>query len=100
MRFFHGPTMNSEAMGWDPAMHGPGHTFHWPCSHWPSSPSKADYLTERTAGFLIFSYPCATPSDIWIVRQRHGHENLRPIERYIAIVENEEVRVREWAAPA
>lgn len=36
-------------MCWDPAMHGPGHTFLLAKHPLAIGPGKADYLTERMA---------------------------------------------------
>jgi hypothetical protein len=59
-------------------------------------PRKADHPTERTAGFLVFSYLCASRSGTPATWARE-HE---AIERYIAIVRNEELALRELAAQA
>ena len=64
---------------------------HWPCflAKQTTRPStRPDSLSSAT-----YARPVR-------VRQQHGHETMRPIECCIAIVGNEEVRAREWAAQA
>ena len=67
-KFSGSPTRNSGAMGRDPTIYGPGHTFLLAIDPLAIVPSKADYPVVRTVGLLAFSYQ---------------------------IVGNEEIRVRE-----
>jgi hypothetical protein len=63
-------------MGGGPTICGPIHTLLLAMRPLAIVPGKADCPTGRIGRFLVFSYPCPSPSAICIVRLQHGRENM------------------------